>query len=84
MRVTADGAGRYDCFPPEGDQVVMGDLARLPIACCRKLDLVHHSIEDVVVMLYNNAHVPGLGRSFSSFYAVGKQQRVVIAQSDSK
>ena len=45
------------CPPPpaENDQVVMGGLAMLSVACYGKPYLVFHSIEDVVVTLNNVA-----------------------------
>ena len=67
-------------FPPPAanDQVIMGGLAILPIACYGKLYLVLYSIEDVVLALTNVAHVPGLGLNLFSLHVVGKQQAVFI------
>ena len=78
--MTTGGTGLHDCVPPpvDNDRVILGGLAMLPIACYGELDLVLHSIEDVVVTLNNVAHVPGMGLNLFSLHAVGKQQAVVI------
>lgn len=50
----------------------------VPIACYGVLDLVVHSVEDVVVTLNNVAHARGLGLLSFSLHDVDRQKIVTI------